>query len=117
MKRPGVSIFDLPDRFLKELNGKSQLSSWSTKEVFQDVDAEIKYSGYLDRHIKEIETLKNNELKKIPAEVSYTSMVGLSSEAKEKLSFVRPENIGQAMRISGVSTADISVVMINLRKK
>ena len=117
LKRPGVSIFDLPDRFLKELNGKSQLSSWSTKEVFQDVDAEIKYSGYLDRHIKEIETLKNNELKKIPAEVSYTSMVGLSSEAKEKLSFVRPENIGQAMRISGVSTADISVVMINLRKK
>ena len=117
LKRPDVSIFDLPKRFLKELGGNSQLSNWGTREVFQDVDAEIKYSGYLDRHIKEIENLKNNELKKIPTDVSYVSMVGLSSEAKDKLSFVRPENIGQAMRISGVSTADISVVMINLRRK
>ena len=117
LKRPDVSIFDLPKRFLKGLGGNSQLSNWGTREVFQDVEAEIKYSGYLDRHIKEIESLKNNELKKIPADVSYVSMVGLSSEAKDKLSFVRPENIGQAMRISGVSTADISVVMINLRKK
>ena len=56
-------------------------------------------------------------VKKIPFKTSYATMVGLSSEAKDKLSFVRPENIGQAMRISGISTADISVVMINLRRK
>jgi len=117
LKRPGVSIFDLPKRFLKELNGGRRLSNWNKNEVFQDVEAEIKYSGYLDRHINEIEMLKNNNLKEIPPGTSYKSMVGLSLEAKDKLSFVRPENIGQAMRISGVSMADVSVVMINLRQK
>jgi len=51
---------------------------------------------------------------RIPQRIRYESILGLSSEAKEKLSFVRPENIGQAMRISGLSSTDISIVMVNI---
>jgi len=114
LKRPGFSIYDLPKRFFKNIDNKNELPEWSKNELFFDVEAEIKYEGYIKRHLKEVAKLKKNEFKKISPKIDYFSMVGLSSEAKEKLSFVRPENIGQAMRISGITAADISVMMVNL---
>ena len=110
----GISIYDFPKQFFKNIGNEHGLPEWSKKELFLDVEAEVKYEGYIKRHLKEVARLKKNEFKKISPKVDYFSMVGLSSEAKEKLSFVRPENIGQAMRISGITAADISVVVVNL---
>jgi len=114
LKRPEVSIYDFPERYFKNIDSENGLPEWSKNELFLDVEAEVKYEGYIKRHLKEVAKLKKNEFKKIPPEIDYFSMVGLSTEAKEKLSFVKPENIGQAMRISGITAADISVMMVNL---
>ena len=78
------------------------------------MEAEIKYEGYIKRHLNELEKQKNNETLKISNNINYNKVVGLSNEAIEKLSFVRPETLGQAMRVSGVTPADISVLMINV---
>ena len=114
LKRPEVSIYDFPERYFKNIDSENGLPEWSKNELFLDVEAEIKYEGYIKRHLKEVAKLKKNEFKKIPPKIDYFSMVGLSTEAKEKLSFVKPETIGQAMRISGITAADISVMMVNL---
>ena len=114
LKRPEVSIYDFPERYFKNIDSENGLPEWSKNELFLDVEAEVKYEGYIKRHLKEVAKLKKNEFKKIPPEIDYFSMVGLSTEAKEKLSFVKPENIRQAMRISGITAADISVMMVNL---
>jgi len=114
LKRPEVSIYDFPERYFKNIDSENGLPEWSKNELFLDVEAEVKYEGYIKRHLKDVAKLKKNEFKKIPPEIDYFSMVGLSNEAKEKLSFVKPENIGQAMRISGITAADISVMMVNL---
>jgi len=114
LKRPEVSIYDFPERYFKNIDSENRLPEWSKNELFLDVEAEVKYEGYIKRHLKDVAKLKKNEFKKIPPEIDYFSMVGLSTEAKEKLSFVKPENIGQAMRISGITAADISVMMVNL---
>ena len=116
MKRPDVSINDIPKHYFKNIDSENKVPEWSRNELYLDVEAEVKYEGYIKRHLKDVEKLKNNEFKKIPPKVDYFSMVGLSNEAKEKLSFVRPENIGQAMRISGLTAADISVMMVNLHR-
>ena len=116
LKRPDVSINDIPKHYFKNIDSENKVPEWSRNELYLDVEAEVKYEGYIKRHLKDVEKLKNNEFKKIPQKVDYFSMAGLSTEAKEKLSFVRPENIGQAMRISGLTAADISVMMVNLHR-
>ena len=81
-----------------------------------DIESEIKYRGYIDRHIKEIRSMKESQSVSISKDVDYFSIPGLSKEAIEKLSFVRPENMGQAMRVSGVTPTDVSVLGIHLSK-
>ncbi|MBH08757.1 MAG: tRNA uridine-5-carboxymethylaminomethyl(34) synthesis enzyme MnmG [Candidatus Marinimicrobia bacterium] len=114
LKRADVSIWDLPKRFLKNRFQNKNVPGWALNEIFEDVESEIKYEGYIKRHSRQISALKKNENMRIPQRIRYESILGLSSEAKEKLSFVRPENIGQAMRISGLSSTDISIVMVNI---
>lgn len=80
--------------------------------VFENVEIALKYEGYIKRQQAEIEEMRRLEKKKLPADTDYQSIKGLRLEAAEKLGKVRPENIGQAGRISGVSPADISVLMI-----
>ncbi|MBT5747981.1 MAG: tRNA uridine-5-carboxymethylaminomethyl(34) synthesis enzyme MnmG, partial [Candidatus Marinimicrobia bacterium] len=111
LKRPECTIFDLPKSITTQ---KNSLPSWSKEELLLDVEAEIKYEGYIKRHLNELEKQKNNETLKISNNINYNKMVGLSNEAIEKLSFVRPETLGQAMRVSGVTPADISVLMVNV---
>ena len=74
----------------------------------------MKYAGYIKRELAEVERHKKLEARKIPGNISYSSIAGLRLEAIEKLEKIRPENIGQASRISGVSPADISVLLIYL---
>ncbi len=85
--------------------------------VFENVEIEIKYKGYIKRQKSDIEEMRRLEQKLLPKYVDYTTLVGLRTEAQEKLQSVRPANIGQASRISGVSPADVSVLLIWLSKR
>ena len=85
--------------------------------IFEKVEVEIKYEGYIKKQLVQIEAMKRLENKKLPLNLDYSQVTGLRLEAVEKLSLVKPENIGQASRISGVSPADISVLMIWLSQK
>ena len=93
------------------------LDRWSYNEVLDDVETDIKYAGYIKRHLVEINKLFKNENVRIRGDVDYYSFAGLSNEAKEKLTLVKPETFGQASRISGVSPADVSALMIYLLPK
>lgn len=90
--------------------------TWSFLEVVDDIETEIKYDGYIKRHLKEIEKLEKNENLRIDKNINFNEFRGLSLEARQKLSAVRPETFGQASRISGVSPADISTLMVYLLK-
>ena len=85
--------------------------------VFQDVEIQLKYEGYIKRQLADIEEARRLERKRLPQDVDYSQIKGLRLEAGEKLNKVKPENIGQAGRISGVSPADISVLLIWLSAK
>lgn len=85
-----------------------------SKEVIEQIDIELKYDGYIKRQHSQVEHFKKLEKKRIPADIDYNDVHNLRKEARQKLNDIRPENIGQASRISGVSPADISVLMIYL---
>ena len=82
------------------------------REIFESVETALKYEGYIRRQLQDIEEMRRLEKRLIPPDVDYDGIAGLRLEAREKLNRVRPENIGQAGRISGVSPADISVLLI-----
>ncbi len=104
VRRPQVSYADIapfdPDR--PEL----------PQSVTAEVEIQLKYAGYLQRQLKQVEEFKKEEARLLPADVDYSAITGLRLEAKEKLSAIRPMSIGQAGRISGVSPADIAVLLI-----
>ncbi len=82
------------------------------REIFESVETALKYEGYIRRQLQDIEEMRRLEKRLLPPDVDYDGIAGLRLEAREKLNRVRPENIGQAGRISGVSPADISVLLI-----
>ena len=84
--------------------------------VCRTAEVQVKYQGYIKREISEVERQKKLEEKRIPEDIDYKSIVGLRLESAEKLDKIRPMNIGQASRISGVNPADISVLLIYLGK-
>ena len=85
--------------------------------VFEQVEIAIKYEGYIKKQLAAVENMRKLENKLLPNDIDYRSITGLRLEAQEKLSAIRPLNIGQASRISGVSPADINVLMIYLVKQ
>ena len=85
--------------------------------VTQEVEIQIKYAGYLARQEKQVAEFKKEEARLLPENVDYTAISGLRVEAREKLQDIRPMSIGQASRISGVSPADIAVLLIWLEQK
>ena len=86
------------------------------KEVFEQVEISVKYEGYIQRQYAQIKEMRRLEKKLIPAETNYEAITGLRLEAAEKLTKIRPHNVGQASRISGVTPADVSVLLIHLAK-
>lgn len=80
--------------------------------IFEQVEIEIKYEGYIQKQLKQVEQMKKLEVKQLPNDFDYNEIEGLRLEAREKLNKIKPFNIGQASRISGVSPADISVLLI-----
>ena len=83
-------------------------------DVIFSVETAIKYAGYEVREIERIQKIKKLDGLKIPNTINYSQIINLSSESKEKLSFVRPETLGQASRIAGVRPSDIAVLSIYL---
>ena len=86
------------------------------KAIFENVEIEIKYEGYIKRQKADIAEMRRLEVKKLPTDIDYHDIIGLRTEAQEKLTKIKPLNIGQASRISGVSPADVSVLLIWLNK-
>ncbi len=82
------------------------------RAVWQQVEIRLKYDGYIRRQLRQVEEFTRLEAKKLPPDLDYRAIAGLRLEAREKLEKIRPENFGQAGRISGVSPADLSVLMI-----
>ena len=85
--------------------------------VTEEVEIQIKYAGYLARQEKQVAEFKREEARAIPEDIDYRAITGLRLEAQEKLSAIRPVSVGQAGRISGVSPADIAVLLIYLEQK
>ena len=94
------------------LNGCRDFS----KEAARQIEIEVKYRGFIQRQLKEVEKFKNLEKIRLPADLDYQSINSLSREIKEKLIKFRPLNLGQASRISGVTPVAVSVLMIWLKK-
>ena len=86
------------------------------EEVKEQVEIYIKYEGYINKVNKEAEKMLKQEEKQIPADIDYSKVPNLASEARQKLQKVNPTTLGQALRISGVNPSDISILMIYLRK-
>ena len=107
IKRSNISIFDIA-KYYDIFNGFS-------KRVLEYVNTEVKYEGYIAQEDEDIAKLLKQEAIKIPDDIDFMSLKGLRMEAREKLTKIRPLNVGQASRISGVSPADISVLIIYLK--
>ncbi|HPZ91032.1 MAG: tRNA uridine-5-carboxymethylaminomethyl(34) synthesis enzyme MnmG [Firmicutes bacterium] len=109
VRRPGVRLLDLKPWVpqLEALDG----------DLVQQIETEIKYAGYVEKQIQQVERLHKLESVKIPPDVCYAEIRGLSREAAEKLQARQPQTLGQASRISGVSPADLSVLSIYLKQK
>jgi tRNA uridine 5-carboxymethylaminomethyl modification enzyme len=105
LSRPEVGYKDLPNR-----------NDALSEEVIQQVEIAIKYAGYIERQEVEVEKFKTLEDKRIPDSFEFSSVPSLRLEARQKLSKIRPTTIGQAARISGVSPADISILMVWLKR-
>lgn len=108
LKRPEITIDKLQEFHLLKNN--------YSKEVTNQVEIQIKYQGYIEKIEREAEKMLKNESKQIPEDIDYSKVTNLASEARQKLETVRPASIGQALRISGVNPADISILMVYLRK-
>ena len=85
--------------------------------VTEEVEIQVKYAGYLQRQLKQVEEFKREENRRLPENLDYEHVAGLRLEARQKLSEIRPVSIGQAGRISGVSPADIAVLLIYLEQR
>ena len=88
-----------------------------SRAVIEQVEINLKYEGYIKRQLKQVSEFSKLESRAIPADIDYNDIISLRIEAREKLSRIRPENLGRASRISGVSPADISVLMIYLEQQ
>ncbi|RCW79734.1 tRNA uridine 5-carboxymethylaminomethyl modification enzyme [Halanaerobium sp. DL-01] len=108
LRRPEISYEDLRE-FTDDLPEIPD-------SVIEQIEIQVKYKGYIDRQLSQVEQFRKMEEKKIPEDIDYSSLDNLRLEAREKLNKVKPLSIGQASRISGVSPADISVLMIYLEQ-
>jgi len=111
VKRPSVSLKSLIDRGLISID-LSMFSINETLDIIDEAETLIKYKGYISRQNKLVKRLKQSENSKIPPAFHFNSCMSLSLEAREKLTFVKPETLGQASRISGVSPSDIAALSV-----
>jgi len=114
LRRPEITYEDI--EYMAEGTKTFDFSKYDEDTKYQ-VEVQTKYSGYIERSLKMIEKHKSMEEKRIPEDMDYDSLQNIPKEAKEKLKKIKPSNIGQASRISGVSPADIQVLLIYLKMR
>lgn len=115
--KDGISLYELlkrPEISIKNIKNFMELNYHN--DVLEQVEINTRYEGYIKKSLKDAEKMLNLENKKIPENIDYEKIPNIASEAKQKLSEIRPTTIGQASRISGVNPADISILMVYLRK-
>ncbi len=115
----GISLAELikrPELSYEILGGIDPERPDLPEEVREEVNINLKYEGYIRRQMKQVEQFHKLEKKKIPGEIDYSDIKSLRLEAIQKLTDIRPESVGQAARISGVSPSDISVLLIYLEQ-
>jgi tRNA uridine 5-carboxymethylaminomethyl modification enzyme len=105
LKRPEIKYKDLP-----------QADHNLPDEVIEEIEIEIKYEGYIQRQIEEVKKFQELEMKKIPDYLDYSKIPGLKTESRQKLLKIRPKTIGQASRISGISPADLSLILVHMKR-
>ncbi|MFT6135835.1 MAG: tRNA uridine 5-carboxymethylaminomethyl modification enzyme [Cyclobacteriaceae bacterium] len=110
LKRPQIHMADI----IKIATDEQTYFSQYTEEVLQQAEIQVKYKSYIERELLTSEKMLTLEGKKINPDFDYNTIIALSAEAKEKLSNIKPTTIGQASRISGVTPADISILMVYL---
>ena len=106
MKRPEFRLADLPPALRTEVSD----------EIWESLETDLKYEGYIRRHNEHLQSIQAAQGNKIPVEIDYASVPGLRNEARQKLAKIRPESIGQAGRISGVTPSDLGILTIWIRK-
>lgn len=114
LRRPEITYEDI--EYMTEETKVFNFTAYDEDTKYQ-VEVQTKYSGYIERSLKMIEKHKSMEQKRIPEDMDYDSLQNIPKEAKEKLKKIKPNNIGQASRISGVSPADIQVLLIYLKMR
>ncbi|MFC3879976.1 tRNA uridine-5-carboxymethylaminomethyl(34) synthesis enzyme MnmG [Algoriphagus namhaensis] len=112
IKRPNIGL----STFLSMDNDLSSYLSTFSKDEIEQAEIQIKYDSYLQKEQQMVEKMSNMEHFKIPSSFNYLDITALSAEGKQKLSKIRPETLGQASRISGVSPADLSIITVYLGK-
>ncbi|MCD6547858.1 MAG: tRNA uridine-5-carboxymethylaminomethyl(34) synthesis enzyme MnmG [Thermodesulfobacterium sp.] len=118
--KSGMKLYELLKRPEVEIKALSELIpdlKEFSDDISSEIETEIKYSGYINKQLKEVEKFKKLESMKLPEDLNYYEIPGLSNEMKEKFSKVRPASIGQALRIPGVTPAAISAIQIYLKKR
>jgi len=117
--KSGITLYELlkrPEITYASLSEIDDDMPGLNEQEAEEVEILIKYEGYIKKQLTQIEQFKKLEGKRLPDDIDYKAIKGLSSEAQQKLSEIRPSNIGQASRISGVSPADISVLLVYLEQ-
>ncbi|MCL4439350.1 MAG: tRNA uridine-5-carboxymethylaminomethyl(34) synthesis enzyme MnmG, partial [Firmicutes bacterium] len=114
---PAINLLRRPEINYKFLMKLADAFTPLPDEVIEEVDIEIKYEGYIKKQLAQVERFEKLEGRKLREDIDYQSIKGLSVEARQKLDKFKPSSIGQASRISGVSPADISVLLIWLEQE
>jgi tRNA uridine 5-carboxymethylaminomethyl modification enzyme len=117
--KDGIRASDLlkrPEMTYKHIQKLVPAEGTLDPDVTEQVEIQIKYEGYIEKSLQQVDRLKKMENKKIPENIDYDAINGLASEAKQKLKEVRPLSIAQASRISGVNPADISILLVYLEQ-
>jgi tRNA uridine 5-carboxymethylaminomethyl modification enzyme len=115
----GINLAELvrrPELSYQELAVLDREREPLSDRIAEQVNIEIKYEGYISRQMRQVEQFKKTEEKKIPADIDYDDVKSLRLEARQKLKAFRPESIGQASRIAGVTPADANVLLVYLKQ-
>ncbi len=117
--KSGITLYDLlkrPEIYYDDLKELDLYNHELSRQAKEQLEVQIKYKGYIEKQIRQAERFKKMERRIIPDGIRYEDIPGLRNEARQKLEDIRPKSLGQASRISGVSPADISVMMIYIEK-
>jgi tRNA uridine 5-carboxymethylaminomethyl modification enzyme len=110
ISRPDVSYREIREKYPENVSDFGE-------EINEQIELNLKYGGYIERQKKDVAKLEHLDLVKIPKNINYSSIKGLRAEALQKFSRFTPDHLGQASRISGITPADISILLIALQKR